>query len=422
MTGAAPERTPSLRARIIGFGGLPLLSMITPLLVMPFLARAAGDAGWASVGAGESMGAIFGLLVSYGWHSIGPTRVPPLRTRAEKVSLYRDSLAVRLALALAVLPVMCVVTWSAARDGWELMTTLMAASTATVPLSLSWYAVGTGRADHIAAYETLPRVGAAAVSAVVIVTTGWILIYPILATVVPLTGMTLFSVRELRTSPGPWPRGRAFWRLFRRDAVPAANEAAAGAYAALPLPIVNHVASSATAAGYASADKLYRYGSFVPGALANIFQRWVTEGDPAQYRQRQRRALRYHLLLGVAGLAALTLLGPWVSAVLFGDAVTAAREICFALGWAFVLNSFRMGATRLVLFPAGRTTVILRSTLIGGVVGSAAVAALAVGVGPLGAAGGLVLSEAIMTALLVPGLRLEWTSGQGAREAVGDAS
>lgn len=397
--------TPSLWGRIVGFGGLPLLSMVTPLLVMPLLARRVDPAGWASIGAGEALGALFGLVISYGWHSIGPARVPPLTTDAARATLYRESLVVRLTLAAAVLPVLGVVAWVTARDGWQVMTLLMALSTATVPLSLSWFAVGSGRADHIALYETFPRVGAAAVSAAVMVATGWLYVYPILATVVPLVGMTLFSIRLLHASPGPWPPLRSVGTLLRRDVVPALNELAAGGYAALPLPLVNQVAAADVSAAYASADKLYRYGLFVPGALANIFQRWVIEAGPEHIGARLRRALRYHALLGVLGLVILTAAGPLASALLFGEAVVAAREICFVLGLAFAVNAVRTGITRLVLFPAGRVAVILRSTLLGGVSGSVLVAVLAVTVGPVGAAAGLFASEVVMAGLLLTATR-----------------
>lgn len=402
MTAPGPleEPRPSVIGRVLGFGGLPLLSMLTPLIVLPVFSRQAGDAGWATASAGEAIGALFGLVISYGWHSLGPTRVPPLGPDA-RARLYRESLVVRLTLAALVLPVMAAVCALSARPGFAVLAVLMGLSTALVPLSFSWYAVGTGRAGDIAVYDTIPRVTSAVISAAVMLATGWLYIYPLLASVVPLVGMTLFSMRMLRRSPREWPAWRTVGALLRRDIVPALNELAAGGYAALPVPLVNGTAAATVSAAYASADKLYRYGIFVPGAVANIFQRWVIEAGSEKLVERQRFALGCHAALGVLGLAAITGLGPWVSAVLFGDAVTAARDVCAALGCAFAINSVRMGLTRLVLFPAGRTRIILRSTLIGGVVGTPLVAVLAIGVGPVGAALGLFISELVMASLLV---------------------
>ncbi|WP_448629936.1 hypothetical protein [Cellulomonas soli] len=41
--------TGSFWGRLAGFAGLPAISLITPLLVLPVLGRAAGAHGWASL-------------------------------------------------------------------------------------------------------------------------------------------------------------------------------------------------------------------------------------------------------------------------------------------------------------------------------------------------------------------------------------
>ena len=186
----------SLWGRLAGFAGLPMISMITPLLVLPVLGRAAGQEGWASVAAGESIGTFAAIVIAYGWNTAGPPRVALEPDPVARARFYRESLLVRGALALLAVPVIAVLCALLAADGYVLPTVLMGLSGAVTGLSFAWYAVGAGDPRSIAVYEAVPRVLAAALSAGVILATGQLAFYPLLALTVSLAGVVLFSRRD----------------------------------------------------------------------------------------------------------------------------------------------------------------------------------------------------------------------------------
>ena len=45
----APAGSPSVLRRLTGFTVLPLLSLVTPFLLLPVVARVSGPAGWSSL-------------------------------------------------------------------------------------------------------------------------------------------------------------------------------------------------------------------------------------------------------------------------------------------------------------------------------------------------------------------------------------
>lgn len=390
----------SLWRRLAGFAGLPMISMITPLLVLPVLGRAAGQSGWASVATGESIGTFAAIVVAYGWNTAGPPRVALDPDPVARARLYRESLLVRGALALLAVPVVVVLCLLLAADGYALPTVLMGLSGGVVGLSFAWYAVGTGDPRSIAVYEAVPRVVAAAVSAGLIVLTGQLVIYPLLALTVSVTGIVLFSRGVLRQG-GPAHVGvRDLRRLLWRDRAVAAIDTAGGAYATVPVPVVSALSPVAAASAFASADKLYKFGQYVPITLGNAFQSWTVEGGLAERGRRLRVALSAHVLLGVVGWAFLTAVGPWFSGVMFGADVAASRAVCFWLGATFLLVSTRISMTRHVLIPVGAVRVVFVSTVTSAVVGVPLIAGLCWAIGPVGAAIGLCLSEVVATGIL----------------------
>ncbi|MBO3083853.1 lipopolysaccharide biosynthesis protein [Cellulomonas fengjieae] len=396
----------SFGGRLAGFAGLPMISLVTPLLVLPVLGRVAGQAGWASLAAGESIGTLAAIAIAYGWNTAGPPRIALTDDREARARFYRESLAVRGALTVALVPVVSLICWLVAAPGYGWPTVLMGLAGSVTGLSFSWYAVGAADPRSIALYEAVPRVAAAALSAALVIATKELTLYPLLALTASLGGLVLFSRRTLAgTAPVRWSRA-GLWRLVVRDRAIAFNDIAGGAYQSLPVPVVSATAPAAAASSFASADKLFKFGLYVPITLANAFQSWTVEGRLDERAHRLRVALAAHVGVGIVGWAVLAVLGPWASGVLFGPDVAATRPACFWLGAAFFLVSARISATRHVLVPAGRVRQVVVSTIWGAVVGITGIAVLAWAVGPVGAAVGLLLGELVATTVvMLPALR-----------------
>lgn len=396
----------SLWGRLAGFAGLPMISMITPLMVLPVVGRAAGQHGWASIATGESVGTLAGIVIAYGWNTAGPPRIALNQDRVARATLYRESLVVRAVLLLVAIPVIVALCVLLAADGYRLPAVFMGVSSAVTGLSFAWYSVGAGDPRSIAVYEAVPRVLAAALSAVIILVSKQLVVYPLLAVGVSVGGIVLFSRTVLREVPTPTVGLRDVGRLLVRDRAVAAIEIAGGAYASVPVPVVSALSTAPVASGYASADKLYKFGQYIPITLGNAFQSWTVEGHVSERGRRLRTALAAHVLLGLVGWAVFTALGPVVSRVMFGADVGATRPVCFWLGAAFLLVSTRISLMRHVLIPAGSVRVVFVATVAGAVVGLPLMAGLCWLLGPAGAAIGLLLSEVVATGTMaVPALR-----------------
>ncbi|WP_448389056.1 lipopolysaccharide biosynthesis protein [Microbacterium aurum] len=390
----------TMRRRLVGFMIPPALAAISPLVALPFVSRSAGPSGWASAIAGEAVGTFIAIVIGYGWAAVGPALVSVAATDAERVRLYRDSLLVRLAIAVIGLPVLGVLCWFIASPGAEWLTLLMGAQGALIALSFTWYCAGVGDPRTIIIYDAIPRVVATVLASVVIALTGAVVLYPIAGIVVTVAGTAMFTARLLHRHPGPWPTARELPALLRSGFPVALNDAALSAYSSVPAPLVNVTAPAVAAAGYASADKMFKLGSILPFTLASALQRWVGEVNGSDRADRLRVALMTHAALGLAGGVGLAALGSWVSLLLFGADATAPTNVLVAMGLVFVFLSLRTSMTRHILFPAGAARVVVRATLVASALGVPAMIVLALTIGPVGAAIGYALTEGAATILL----------------------
>jgi len=386
------EQRGPLWGRLIGFTLLPAIAAISPLLVLPVVARIAGPGGWASAIAGESVGTVAAIVIGYGWTAIGPALVSIAADSTERARIYRESLVVRLLIAVAALPVTAVLCWFVAHPGSEWLSVLMGLQGALIALSFTWYSAGEGLPRAIMLYDAIPRLVVAVAAALLILQVRIVELYPLSGIAVTLVGTGLFSWRVLRRNPSPWPRVSELPALFRAGAPVALNDAGLGAYSSIPTPLVNITASASVAGGFASGDKMLKLGQFLPLTLANALQAWIGEVHGPVRRRRTERALLAHGVFGVLGWIVLGAAGAWASSFLFGADVAASTAVCVVLGLTFAFFSVRTSMTRHVLMHA---------TLIGTLIGVPIMVVLAVTIGPLGAAIGYAVTEGAATILLV---------------------
>ena len=184
---------PPLWRRLAGFTLLPAIAAVSPLLVLPLVARIAGPSGWASAIAGESIGTIAAIAIGYGWTAIGPALVSIAGDDEHRGAIYRESLVVRLVIALGALPIMGVVCWLIASPGAEWLSVLMGLQGALIALSFAWFAAGTGDPRSIVVYDAVPRLFVAVAAAFAIAATGAVELYPLAGVAVTLIGTALFT-------------------------------------------------------------------------------------------------------------------------------------------------------------------------------------------------------------------------------------
>jgi len=393
--------------RLTGFTVLPLLSLVTPFLLMPVIARIAGAQGWSSVVAGQAVGTFGATVVFWGWNVVGPVQVSRAVQGTERAGVYAASLRTRLTLLVVVVPAVVVITVLVAAPGFRGVSAAMAAATALLGLSPAWYGIGVGQPLLLLWYDTLPRFAAAVLGTPVVLLTRQIWAYPVLLALTTALGLVAFQRRVVRGSPwSPRPLRRTV-RELREQGGTAGINLTATAYASTPVPIATWALPEGASSRLASADTVYRLGLFTVTAMGNAFQGWTLEPGPVARRRRHRAALGSHAGLGVAGAAIFAALGPWVTGLLFGGGVAATREVCVAYGLSFLFISASSPLIRNLLIPAGRTRLVLGWTATSAVVGLATMVAAARADWAAGVAFGMALSEAaLFVGLLAPALRV----------------
>ena len=403
----APAGSRSVLRRLTGFTVLPLLSLVTPFLLLPVVARVAGPSGWSSFVAGQAVGMVGATVVFWGWNVGGPVLVAQASSAIERAEVYAASLRTRYLLLLGVVPAAAVVSALVAQPGHRVDASAMAVATSLLGLSPSWFGIGVGDPWLLFWYDTMPRVVAAVVGAGVVWATGFVWTYPVLLALSVAVSLVAFRRRVVAGVSGtsPFPVSRSGGEL-RTHLGTAGINLAATAYASTPVPIVTVAFRPDVSSPFASADAAYRLGLFTVTAMGNAFQGWTLEGSGGERRSRHRTAFGAHLALGVVGGLLFAALGPWATGFVFGPDVAAPRDVCVWYGVAFLFLSVSTPPIRNLLVPAGRVRLVLGWTLGSAAVGLVLMIGAAVAGWSAGVAAGMAVSEAVLLAgLLGPALR-----------------
>ncbi len=380
--------------RIIGFAGLPFLSLVTPFLFLPILARVAGADAWLAIAVGQSSGGFFALVVALGYNTIGPPMVA-VSAAADRPRLLARSLRARAVVWVPSAALAITVAALVAPPTHRLEAGLMALAMTLTGLSSAWYMIGLGRASAIAVYEIAPRIVATIIAAVVVLSGGPVAWYPILLVVALLASVAAYAAKTLRGTDLPSARWADVRAVLRANRSAVAIEVAGGAYNSLAVTFVGASATAGQAASYVSGDKLYRIGQYSVSALGNALQGWAVEGGTATFGRRIRASFLLHLALGVVGFAAFALLGPWLSGALFGEHVAIDLPTALGLGAATLGIALGTSLGRITLVGMGARRAFLGSVLLAACAGVPAILLLSSEFGAAGGAWGLAIGELV---------------------------
>ncbi|MGY1805912.1 oligosaccharide flippase family protein [Blastococcus sp. SYSU D00669] len=321
--------------RLAGFLGLPLISAIAPFLVLPVLLGFVGTEAWAAIAIGQSIGTGASTLVLLGWTVVGPALVAesPDRQRA----LYTQSLVSRLTVFAVAAPAAMVLAAVLAPADERVSAALMALAMAVLGLSPSWFFIGTGRPSAIAAYDTVPRVAAAALAALLVALVPWAWLYPAALIAVPGVATALATARY--GARVPFAPLRTTGQVVRQQWAAVGVSVQAALNTTLPMALLAWVAPGVVA-GYAALERVTKFVIFVLSPVGQAFQGWVAEpsADPAH---RRRTALLVTTGVGVVLAAGFLLAADLLLRVLFAAKIevpdaaiwfSAGVIVCVALG------------------------------------------------------------------------------------------
>ncbi|TLM75951.1 polysaccharide biosynthesis protein [Pseudarthrobacter sp. NamB4] len=397
--------------RLAGFTGLPLLSLVTPFLLVPIVARVAGEGGWSSIASGQAIGVFGGAVIAWGWNTLGPVRIAQNPAPQHRAEVYRESLRTRLVLSAVVFPFVFALAWQLAAPEHRLDAASMSLTTAVAGLSPAWYCIGAGKPALLAMFDTLPRVAATLIAVPVILLTTKIWLYGVILLAAVVVSLVVFQKIAMPESGRTFTSWNGTFRQLRQQFGPAAISLSGTTYAATPVPIGQAFISSTVMAGFSSADTVYRFGLFSVMALGNTFQGWTLEAQDASPTRRHVAAIASHFALGLMGAVFLAALGPLATDIIFGSVNRASQAACAFYGLSFLFISASTPFIRNLLLPQGRQRLILVWTLISAVAGVTLMFLAATRGWADGIALAMAISEAILfLGLLIPGLRRLSTS------------
>lgn len=386
------EATVNLFKRILGFGIAPVLSIILPTVVLPVVARASSADQWAALGIGQASGTIVATIVSFGWSLHGVVAVGSAEQDERRRLWTEFTLGSTLLLVVGSLVATPIVMLTVAH-GTALYAIAVLLATGFGGLTPAWYAIGTGRPRAMVTYATLPRIAGTVAGALIVLPTRDVMWYPIGMCVGTVAGMVAFSIR---VSPLILDRDvHPFLRM--REQLPAASATLLDSlYSGGFIQIAALFLSSGPLVPLNSADRLFRLAKQAVNAFTGALQEWVAH-DPAHVRSRQRLSILLHLGVGCAGGLVLAMLGPWMTALLFGRSFAANRTLSLIYAVAILATSCGSPIAKHVLAVQRRDAAVLWSTVVGVVVLAATVWPLTSRLGAPGAAISYALVEIAVT-------------------------
>lgn len=390
----------SLLQRLGGFTGLQVLSALSPLLLMPIVARSVSPAGWADLATAQAVGGLGATVILFGWSLSGQARVALASTWEERQELYRASLASRRLVALVIVPTSAMVTGLICRSELSGTAVLMAIAMTSVGMSSAWFSVGIGKASWLARFDVVPRAVAVAISGGLLILHNPVWVYPTTLIIASTTGL-LSSNRKILGQWVPMIRsGRWYTAFTALDPRAALANILGTVYASSPLPVATLAAGAADVSGMASIDKLYRYGLLAVSSLGNSLQEWAVGADSRVRGRRTQFSILMHTMLGLLGGLGLAVAGPPVSALLFGAPLRADYLVCGLYGAAYLSVSMSTPLIRNVLIPAHRSGAVLVATSTTAGVGIGIMVVAARFWGANGVALGLAVSELLCLLVL----------------------
>ncbi|RLV57450.1 polysaccharide biosynthesis protein [Aeromicrobium phragmitis] len=383
-----------------------MLAAFAPMLILPVITRVAPE-GWASFAAGQSVGLIGMIVMMFGWSIAGPVRIARAADQDERAHILAESFYTRAIAAAIVLPLAAIIAAAVASPAYRFDAVAIALASALGGFSPSWFCIGAGQPAKLTLYDVLPKLLAAAGAVVLVLLTGQITWYAVLLALFCIVAYAAHARREMRGHhTGRLSVGEVRHAL-RAQLPTAAIDTVSNSYGATPVPIASAGLPVADANPFASADRVYRLGLLAVVAFGNAFQGWVLERDATDRPARHRLAIISHVTLGVAGGLGIAILGPWATAIAFGQDVKATPIACLLFGLAFVCISSTTPFIRNVLVPHGRFRLVLAVTCVSALAGLTVMISGAASGSATVIAIGVLTSEVItMTALIIPAARL----------------
>lgn len=393
----AVRAAPALLRRFGGFAASLVLSTVVNLATIPFVISTLGKETWGELALAQATAALFGIVVAYGWGTVGAAMVASLPAH-NRPQMYVDSLVSRGYLFLFAAPVMFAVVLLISRV--DPPVAAVASLAYVLPfLGASWYFVGQAKPWKLLAFDVLPQSLGIVVGVIGTQFVPHAYVFVLSLLFFNALAVTFGAVAALRSRAGHPVKVNlrlvpALKRLReQRHGVIAAGTGSLNSN--FPLLVVNQVIEAALPQ-YAMADKLFRFAVAGFGPVLQVIQGWIPEAGASASGNRIRTAATLAPAAGIAAGILLALLTPWASSVFSGQTISIGFELSipFGLILAAVLVAQIVGLACLI--PLGKGAALAKSTAIGAAVNLPLMFVLGATLGAPGVAWAVGLAEVVV--------------------------
>ena len=367
-------------------------STVVGLLAIPVITRVVGADAWAVQVLVQSQASLFGVLVAFGWGTVGPGLVASSAPK-QRPQLFLDSLVTRSYLLLIAAPLM-ILLMAVLRPAETVFVSIASVAYLLPFLGASWYFVGESRPLRLFLFDALPQLLGTVVGLGVLIATDNFTLMVLTQLVFNAAAVVIGAAVILRQGH-PLQANFAISNSLRQMSMQRHGviTAATGSfYVNMPMLVVNAFIPSQLDS-YAIADRLFRFAVTAFSPVLQFVQGWIPEGGPESTGHRIRRASQIAPFLGLFGGVCLALLGPLAADILvqapneFGPALSIPVGVSFAA----VAVSQVVGLACLVAI--GRARDLASSTIVGALLGTPLILLGALNFGVAGVIWGMAVSE-----------------------------
>lgn len=377
---------------------------IVGLLAIPVITSVVGADAWAVQVLVQSQATLFGVLVAFGWGTVGPGLVAST-AKALRPQLFLDSLVTRAYLLLVAAPLM-ILLMTALRPHEAVFVSVASVAYLLPFLGASWYFVGEGRPLRLFLLDALPQLLGTVTGLGVLVTTGNFTLMVVTQLAFNLGAVCMSAAVILRQGHPAKPNFALSNSLkqMSRQRHGVITAATGSFYVNLPMLVVNTLIP-AQLGTYAIADRLFRFAVTAFSPVLQFVQGWIPEGGSESLNHRIRRAFQLAPLLGLLGGAGLVWLGPVAAQVLVREPTNFGYNLSLPVGVSFAAVAISQVIGLACLVAIGRARDLATSTVVGAVLGTPLIVAGALLLGVSGVIWGMAISEVAVALFQVRVLR-----------------
>ncbi|TLM85651.1 hypothetical protein FDW83_04580 [Pseudarthrobacter sp. NamE2] len=378
---------------------------IVGLLAIPVITRMVGADAWAVQVLVQSQATLFGVLVAFGWGTIGPGLVAsaPIHKRPQ---LFLDSLVTRCYLLLVGAPLM-VLLMILLRPAEAVFVSVASVAYLLPFVGASWYFVGEGRPLRLFLYDALPQLLGTVVGLIVLVATTNFTMMVVTQLIFNVAAVSVSAFVVLRGGHGLVAdfAVRNSLKQMSKQRHGVVTAATGSFYVNLPILVVNTFIPTQLDS-YAIADRLFRFAVTAFSPVLQFVQGWIPEGGVESMTHRIRRAAQFAPALGLAGGTAMVLMGPLAAQILVQAPTEFGFELSSPVGVSFAAVAVSQVIGLACLVPIGRARHLALSTVIGAVLGTPLIVIGAFTFGVAGVIWGMAISEVAVALFQLRILRL----------------